>query len=207
MPTTEDRLRRIEDQLAIQELAHLYGFVMDERDLEGLGSLFTADAHLGSADGVFDVHGLETIAKTYQARYDALGATHHFIHSVLTRFDEQDPDSARGVVSGHAEVVREGETMWVALRYHDVYRRTGNGWRIAERVMGYMYYLPVTDYVETMKAGDRSLLYGDARPADWPSVLHGHDLDWLRAFYGGRGDDHGVGVAEVDRHGGREAGA
>jgi hypothetical protein len=182
-PSTEDRLRRIEDKLALQDLAHLYGFVMDERDIEGLDSLFTEDAHLGSADGVFNADGLETIAKTYQARYDVLGATHHFIHSVITRFDDQDPDRAHGLVSGHAEVVREGETMVVALRYHDVYRRTERGWRIAERVMGYMYYLPVTEYAETMKKDDRSLVYGDPRPADWPSVLHGHDLDWLRAFY------------------------
>jgi hypothetical protein len=182
-PSTEDRLRRIEDKLALQDLAHLYGFVMDERDIEGLDSLFTEDAHLGSADGVFNADGLETIAKTYQARYDVLGATHHFIHSVITRFDDHDPDRAHGLVSGHAEVVREGETMVVALRYHDVYRRTERGWRIAERVMGYMYYLPVTEYAETMTKDDRSLVYGDPRPADWPSVLHGHDLDWLRAFY------------------------
>lgn len=189
----EDRLRRVEDKLAIQDLVHLYGFVMDERDLDGLDSLFTPDAHLGSADGVLDADGLEAIARTYQGRYDALGATHHFIHSALTRFDDTDPDLARGLVSGHAELVRKGETMWVALRYHDVYRRTGDGWRIAERVMGYMYYLPVGQYAETLPSADRTLVYGDARPADWPSVLHGHDLGWLRAFYaGGRGAQEGA---------------
>lgn len=181
--TLEDRIRRIEDKLALQDLAHLYGFVMDERDLEGLRTLFTEDARLGSEDGVFDARGLDTIAATYQGRYDALGATHHFVHSALSRFDDDDADRAYGLVSGHAEVVRHGETMVVALRYHDVYRRTADGWRIAERVMGYMYYLPVTDYVATMKSDDRSLVYGDARPADWPSVLHGKDLDWLRAHY------------------------
>ncbi|MDP3968292.1 MAG: nuclear transport factor 2 family protein [Nocardioides sp.] len=181
--TLEDRIRRIEDKIALHDLAHLYGFVMDERDIEGLSSLFTEDAHLGSADGVFDARGLDTIAETYQARYDALGATHHFVHSAISRFDDEDPDRAYGLVSGHAEVVRHGETMLVALRYDDVYRRTDQGWRIAERVMGYMYYLPVTSYVETMKSDDRSLVYGDARPADWPSVLHGKDLGWLRAHY------------------------
>ena len=185
-PTLEDRLRRLEDKQALLDLAHLYGFVMDERDLEGLSSLFTEDARLGSEDGVFDAQGLETIAKTYQGRYDVLGATHHFVHSAISRFDDSDPDVARGLVSGHAEVVRQGETMVVALRYHDVYRRTPDGWRIAERVMGYMYYLPVTDYVETLKSDDRSLVYGDPRPADWPSVLHGKDLGWLRAHYTAR---------------------
>lgn len=185
-PTLEDRLRRLEDKQALHDLAHLYGFVMDERDLEGLSSLFAEGARLGSEDGVFDAQGLETIAKAYQERYDVLGATHHFVHSALSRFDESDPDVAYGLVSGHAEVVRQGETMVVALRYHDVYRRTPGGWRIAERVMGYMYYLPVTDYVETLKGDDRSLVYGDPRPADWPSVLHGKDLGWLRAHYAAR---------------------
>lgn len=177
------RLRRIEDKFEIQDLAHLYGFVMDERDLDGLSRLFTDDAHLGSEDGVFDARGLETIARTYQGRYDVLGATNHFAHSVITRFDEADPDRAHGLVSGHAEVVRENETMVVALRYHDAYRRTDRGWRIAERVMGYMYYMPVAGYEETMKSPDRSLVYGEPRSADWPSVLHGGDLGWLRAFY------------------------
>lgn len=188
MTTIEDRLRRIEDRSAIQELVHLYGFVMDERDVEGLDSLFTQDAHLGSADGVFDAHGLEAITTAYQSRYDVLGATHHFVHAALPRFDEADPDRAHGLISGHAELVREGQTMVVALRYHDVYRRTERGWRILKRVMGYMYYLPVTDYVETLKSSDRSMVYGYPRPADWPSVLHGHDLDWLRAFYAKPGD-------------------
>ncbi|MFD4254402.1 nuclear transport factor 2 family protein [Amycolatopsis thermoflava] len=181
----DQRLRRLEDRLAIQDLAHLYGFVMDERDIAGLDSLFTDDAHLGSADGVFDADGLAEIAKTYRARFDALGPTHHFVHSVIPRFDSPGPDTARGLVSGHAEVVRNGETMAVALRYHDVYRRTGRGWRIAERVMGYMYYLPVTEYAAAMTTENRSRVYAEPRPADWPSVLHGHDLDWLRAFYTG----------------------
>jgi ketosteroid isomerase-like protein len=182
-PTLENRIRRIEDKFEIQDLAHLYGFVMDERDLDGLGRLFTEDAHLGSEDGVFDATGLDTIARTYQGRYDVLGATNHFAHSVITRFVDGDPDVAYGLVSGHAEVVREDVTMVVALRYHDVYRRTERGWRIADRVMGYMYYLPMTEYIETMKNDNRSLVYGDPRPADWPSVLHGGDLGWLRAFY------------------------
>lgn len=157
---------------------------MDERDLTGLERLFTADARLTSADGVFDVEGLDAIAETYQGRFDALGATNHFVHAALSRFDETDPDRATGLVSGHAEVVRQGETMLVALRYHDVYRRTGRGWRIAAREMSYMYYLPVAAYEQALPTAERTLVYGDARPADWPSALHGGDLGWLRAHYG-----------------------
>lgn len=179
----ENRLRAVEDRLAIQQLITLYGFVMDERDSDGMSSLFTHDARLASADGVMDAEGLDRIVETYQSRYDALGATNHFVHGLVLRFDELDPDIAHGVVSGHAEVVRNDETFWVALRYLDDYRRTAHGWRIASRVMSYMYYAKVDDYAETMRGPDRTRVYGDARPADWPSVLHGGDLGWLRSHY------------------------
>lgn len=184
--TLEDRLRRVEDRLALGELVTLYGLVMDERDAAGMASLFTSDARLASADGVMNASGLAAITETYQSRYDALGATNHFVHGSVLRFDA-DPDVAHGVVSGHAEVVRLGETYWVALRYADDYRRTTDGWRISSRVMSYMYYVKVDEYAEVLKGPDRVRVYGDARPADWPASLHGGDLDWLRAFYAGSG--------------------
>ncbi|MCF8608385.1 nuclear transport factor 2 family protein, partial [Gordonia sp. HY442] len=61
-------------------------------------------------------------------------------------------------------------------------RRTSDGWRIANRVMSYFYYTPADRYVETMSTDDRNLAYGDPRPADWPSVLTGGDLSWLRSL-------------------------
>ena len=184
MSSLEARLRAVEDRLEIQQLITLYGFVMDERDAAGMSSLFTEDARLASADGVMDAVGLAQITSTYQSRYDALGATNHFIHGSVLRFDsDAGPDVARGVVSGHAEVVRLGETYWVALRYRDDYRRTSRGWRISSRVMSYMYYVKVEEYADVLRGPDRVRVYGDARPADWPSVLHDGDLSWLRAHY------------------------
>ena len=99
-------------------------------------------------------------------------------------FDDTDPDRATGTVAGHAELVRHGTTTLVALRYQDVYLRTDQGWRIRDRVMSYMYYVPAADYVEALASRDRNRAYGDERPADWPSVLHGGDLGWLRAHRG-----------------------
>lgn len=175
----EARLRRLEDRQAIEDVGLYYFLVMDERQLDKLPEIFTEDAHLGSLDGVFNADGVAALRETYQGRFDALGPTFHFSHGALVRFDEHDPDAARGVVVGHAEVVRNDVTMWVALRYEDVYRRTSEGWRIADRVMSYMYYTPAADYAENMRSSNRNLAYGDERPADWPSVLHGRDLSWL----------------------------
>lgn len=178
----EARLRRVEDRQELTELVLLYFHVMDERNLDSLPRIFTADAHLGSGDGVFDATGLDTIAETYQGRFDALGPTFHYSHGVIVDFDDADPDMAFGTLTGHAEVVRNGTPMIVGLRYRDVYRRTSNGWRIANRVMSYFYYTPAEQYVTVMQSPDRNLAYGDPRPADWPSVLTGADLSWLRSL-------------------------
>lgn len=178
----ESRLRRVEDRQALTELVLLYFHVMDERDVGALPKIFTADAHLGSGDGVFDATGLDTITKTYQGRFDALGATFHYSHGLIVEFDEAEPDSATGTSTGHAEIVRNGAPMIVALRYRDRFRRTLDGWRIADRVMSYFYYTPAERYIEVMTSDARNLAYGDPRPADWPQVLTGGDLSWLRSL-------------------------
>ena len=178
----EARVRRQEDRREIDDLVLLYCLVMDERDVSALPRLFTEDARLGSGDGVFGADGLAEIRRTYEGRFAALGPTFHYSHGVVVRFDEADSDLAHGVGTGHAEVVRNGTTMWVALRYQDTYRRTPAGWRFAERVLSYMYYMPAAEYVDGMRTADRNRAYGDERPADWPSALHGGDLDWLRAI-------------------------
>lgn len=181
MTTTEDRIRQIEDREAIKDLVVLYGFVMDERDVPSIRKLFTEDAELRSADGVFAAVGIDRIIETYEGRFAALGPTNHVSHGHVVRLDPQDPDSASGLVAASAEVVRNGETMLVALRYHDRYRRTADGWRISYRKMGYMYYMPAAEYVEGLKDEGRNRAYGDRRPADWPVALTDDgDLTWLR---------------------------
>lgn len=182
--TIEARLQRLEDRAAIEDLVLLYFHVMDERDLPGLPAVFTADAHLGSGDGVFDVTGLAAIEKIYGERFAVLGPTFHFSHGVLITRDPDDPDTATGVLTGHAELVRNGEPTLVALRYRDVYRRTPDGWRIADRVMSYFYYCDAQDYLQVMVSDERNRAYATPGPADWPTVLKsgGTAPDWLRAL-------------------------
>jgi hypothetical protein len=168
----EERVRRLEDRAAIQELGILYGFVMDERDEEGIRQIFCEDATLRSEDGVFAATGLEEIVTTYLGRFAKLGPTNHFSHGHVVRLDENDPDRATGLLASHAEVTRDGVAMQVALRYKDAYRRVDGRWRFADRLMGYMYYLPFTELATGL--GDRNSVraYGDQRPADWPEALY-----------------------------------
>jgi hypothetical protein len=105
----------------------------------------------------------------------------------VVRFDDGDPDVAYGLLASHAEVTRNGVGMVVALRYKDTYRRDGGQWKFQDRLMSYMYYLPIPEYAEGLGDGAGSVrAYGDHRPADWPESLYngGKRGDWLWAFLG-----------------------
>jgi SnoaL-like domain len=183
----ETRIGRLEDTNAIQALGILYGYVMDERDEDGIRRIFCDDATLRSQDGVFAANGLEEIVTTYLGRFAALGPTNHYSHGHVVRFDDDDPDIAYGLLASHAEVTRNGVGMVVALRYKDTYRRDGGQWKFQDRLMSYMYYLPIPEYAEGLGDGAGSVrAYGDRRPADWPESLYngGKRGDWLWDFLG-----------------------
>ena len=177
----ESRLQKLEDREEIKELVIMYGVIMDERDFDGIDRLFTTNATLRSADGVFAAEGLENIRETYKGRFDVLGATNHFTHGNVVRFDQKDSNHAFGFVMGHAEVNRVGTAMLVALRYKDEYERTTKGWQIADRIMSYMYYLPVAEYAEAFISDKPIRFYGEPAPADWPDALRvDGDTSWIR---------------------------
>ena len=57
----EERIKRLEDKDEIRDLVIMYGIIMDEHDFEGIERIFTKDASLTSADGVFSASGIEAI--------------------------------------------------------------------------------------------------------------------------------------------------
>jgi uncharacterized protein (TIGR02246 family) len=166
------RLLRIEDRQAISDLISAYTFAIDNRDLDWGVDLFTEDGCFRSADGVMNATGREAIAEQYRGRFAALGFNLHVTHDQLVRFTSED--EATGLVSCHAEVVRNGETMITAMRYHDSYRRCADGqWRFADRCIHFFYYLPVADYGEVLKGKGRMRAYGDVREAELPEGAWG----------------------------------
>lgn len=171
MPDLEARIARLEAESQIRQLIARYCFAIDDRDIDAIRALFTDDACVRSADGVMNASGIEAIIAQYHGRFDVLGAGQHFMHDIRLDFDDTDPDTARGLVSGHAELWRTGQMMVTALRYDDRYRRTPAGWRIAERTIGFLYYVPLADYPGILRTRARNRAYGDAREADFPEKL------------------------------------
>ncbi|MBL0005561.1 MAG: nuclear transport factor 2 family protein [Actinomycetales bacterium] len=183
----DERIRRLEDRAAIQELGILYGFVMDERD--GTASVRSSARtrpcapRTGSSRPTGSRRSSRpTSAGSPRSARPTTSATGVVI------LDDTDPDRATGLIASHAEVSRNGVAMQVALRYKDTYRRVDGRWRFADRLMSYMYYLPFTELSEGL--GDRNSVraYGDHRPSDWPEVLYAETGNaWLAPYYTSRG--------------------
>jgi len=180
------RIERLESRLEIQELAVLYGFYVDERDLDGLRELFCEDGSMSSEDGTYGARNADEVVATYARRFESLGPSNHFTHGHVVRFDDDAPDRASGLVAAHAEVVSNGVPMQVALRYKDAYRRADGRWRFQDRCLSFMYYLPMTDVATAFGERDTVRMAGERSPADWPEALYSAAGNAFLTRYDGR---------------------
>ncbi len=171
--TLEERVRHLEDRVAIGELIARYCLVMDNRDVDAIDALFTPDVYIWSADGVMNSRGRQAAVDMFNGRFTVLGPSNHVTHDRIVEFDPMDPDCATGLVLSHAEMNRKGQPMLAAMRYQDVYRRCDGRWRFAERGLSFMYYVPTAEYLDAFGPGlaTRMRAYDLAVPADWPEKL------------------------------------
>lgn len=167
----EARIARLEAEADIRRLVARYSFDVDDRELERIAALFTADATVRSPDGEIAAAGRDAIIEMYQKRFSVLGPGAHYTHDHWIDLSDFRERRATGRVTGHAELERNGEMMVCALRYDDIYRSINDNWQFAERVIQFLYYVPVADYPGILLAGDRNRAYAEARPADYPEGL------------------------------------
>jgi len=166
----EARLAEVEDRLAIQELVSRFYFEVDNRDLQAVGELFTPEGRFGTKDGVMGATGRDAILRTLDQRFTVLGATNHISHDHVIWFESAT--RARGLLSAHAELWRNERAEITALRYDDLYEKAGDGlWRFSERLLSYMYYLPVADYAAALGRLDRNRAFAVPAAADYPERL------------------------------------
>ena len=167
--TLEARLAAVEDRLAIRELVSRYCFAIDDRDLVAVGALFTDGAFFGSADRAMGATGRAAILRQFESRYSVMGASNHVSHDHVIEFD--GPDKARGRVAVHAELWRHERAMVTALRYADLYEKSDGRWRFSERLLSFMYYLPVEEYGAAMGVLERNRAGSEPVAADWPERM------------------------------------
>jgi ketosteroid isomerase-like protein len=165
----EARIARLEAESQIRQLVAHYSFDIDDRRIEAVRGLFTEDAVLRSHDGVMHATGPDAIMAQFDGRFAVLGPGHHVMHDI--QIDFLDEANATGRVAGHAELMRHGLMMVAAIRYDDRYRKTPSGWKFAERVIGFLYYVPVEAYPGILARPDRNHAYPEPKLADYPERL------------------------------------
>jgi uncharacterized protein (TIGR02246 family) len=164
--TLDQRLYRLEAESAIRQLIARYSFAIDDHDLEATLALFTADAVLGTINGQLGASGTDGLRDYFCKRFASTGPANHVTHDVDLRF--ADDEEARGRVSAHAELWRDGQMFVTAFRYDDIYRRTDHDWRIAQRLVSYFYYVRAPDYRDILASERRVHITVPAQQADLP---------------------------------------
>ncbi len=171
MSDLEARIARLEAESQIRQLIAHYSFDIDDRIIESVRDLFTEDGVIRSKDGVMHAQGPDAIIEQYHGRFTVLGPGHHFMHDIQIDFVGDGSQEATGRVSGHAELKRKGQMMVAAIRYDDKYRNTDRGWKFAERVIQFLYYVPISEYPNILLTANRNHAYDTPAPADFPEAL------------------------------------
>jgi len=142
-----DRVRMIEDRLAIQDLAVRYCVAIDDGDYEGLAEMYTEKATMGETVGR---HEVVDLLRTIRADY---GRTIHIPEAHSISFT--DDDHATGLVLSHAELDIQQTTVHTFIRYYDDYERGDDGaWRFANRTLKFAYAVPFEQMPESLTGVD-----------------------------------------------------
>ena len=123
----EQRVRRLEDRSAIDDLNTRYFLAADGDDMAGVGDSFTDDATFASS-GHVAATGARAIVDFIAGARGHMGLTIHTPHYGLYTF--HDDQRASGIVGAHLELVLAGQSTLGAVRYIDEYRQDdGSGSR------------------------------------------------------------------------------
>ncbi|MDE2301232.1 MAG: nuclear transport factor 2 family protein [Sphingomonadales bacterium] len=148
MTSLEDRIRRLEDRAAIQDLVADYFRATDDDDIAALAQCFTRDARF-VATGFPGGHGREGIVDFLVAARAAMSQTVHTPNYVHIAF-AADGDHADGTVMAHLEIGIGATTVFAAVRYLDSYAREEGCWRIARREMRSVHLGPWADVARSL---------------------------------------------------------
>jgi hypothetical protein len=137
-PTTEDRLDRVESQLAVQQLPIRYALAVDARDLDAWVGCFRPDVDMGRFGS-----GRGALRTYIEPMVRGFGRSVHQICGHRVQFTGRD--SASGSVYCRAE--HEVGERWIvmAIRYLDDYARVDGEWYFSRRREQHWYSADVTE--------------------------------------------------------------
>ena len=156
MPDIESRVGRLEDRAELHDLVVRYFLACDDDDLHGIGDAFVENGRFSISSFVGGETRSDVVAFLADQR-SRMGLTVHTPNYALFTFT--GPDSARGLVGAHLELVFGENSVFGAVRYADEYVREADGWRILSRDMRTTYMAPWSDVGTT---------FASPLPVAWP---------------------------------------
>jgi ketosteroid isomerase-like protein len=132
----EQRLRRVEDELAIGRLMASYGPLVDAGDADAVAGLW-------AEDGEYDVEGWHMRSRAEVAQmvrspaHQGLigGGSAHFLGPVRVEVDgDQAIAVCESILVRRNDNGSSGYRVWRAGANHVMLRRTAAGWRIVKRI-------------------------------------------------------------------------
>jgi len=122
---------KLEDRLALHELAARYGDIIDDRDWQALDAIFTEDATF-EVVGLVHMDGLAEIR-----RYMHEEGRHPLAHLITNIHVAQDADGVRLLSRGIFPISSQGEGPGHRVfhgSYYDRVVKTPAGWRVKKRI-------------------------------------------------------------------------
>jgi hypothetical protein len=171
MSPDDDLYIRLSARHEIENLITRYCIACDDRQIETLLSLFTADAYFGALDGVRGKSGTAGLREHYTSTLGIMGPSYHWSHDRLIEVDSEDVNKATGIVLAHCETSNFGVSNVAAIRYNDQYRRVDGQWKFAWRGYQFLYFVPASRYAEALTMEKRVWRYGDWQYPDIPEPL------------------------------------
>lgn len=153
MITLEQRIQRLEDRLALQDLLTAYCTAVDSlSDMEGMLNCFTDDA-------IFDLGGIglprfvgrEQIRGFFSQVFAGMTDHGHFNTNLAVDTLDGDKASCRAYVMGMG-ASRDGNSVLVYVRYFLDCVRTSDGWKISK--FGESALMPLPDSLNQIHGRD-----------------------------------------------------
>lgn len=169
----EQRLDRIESRVSIEELCMAYCIACDDRDMRALEDCFTPDIRIFATNGSMDARGRDAVMAMYDNLFKVRGPGFHWSHDRTITFDDSNADKAAGLILAHAETCPAGRVSIAGIRYSDRYERHQGRWLFAERILDFVYYVPLNEYLARFPQRERVLTPSGWAEADRPEGSEG----------------------------------
>ncbi len=139
-PTIEQRIQRIEDELAIGQLRARYCHLLDDMEWEPFVALFTDD---GMFEGLNKVQGKDALMAFFSQ--DVPKVAQRFWHFCTNGTIDIDGDTATGRISMEYISVSDGVSYVSAGHYDDVCVRVDGQWKFQSRKISFYFYSPLSE--------------------------------------------------------------